>query len=233
MAYLAQTLITRAWYLSGIIARNLETVSGDQISDGLFLLNELLDFKFSDLHLIPYFQEFDLNLVQGQELYFIPNLSGVETMTFNIQTVRYSMLPVDRKTYFGTGRVDGIQSLPYNYRVERTRGGSNVYVYFVPNQTFPAKIWGKFALTDVSLNTDMTTVYDNFYLAYLRYILAEYMCNEYNIELTPGNQRKLRQIENKLISVSPADLLQQKMSTMQSDSALNYADANIGRGWRP
>lgn len=231
MVYLAQTLITRSWYLSGIVARNQETVSGDQISDGLFLLNALLDFKFSDLHLIPYFRQYSFNMVQGQETYFVPNLSGIESMTFNIQTVRYSMQQVDRKTYFATSRVDNIQSLPYNYHMERKLGGADVYVYFVPQSNYPSKIWGKFALTNVNLNTDLLTVYDAFYIEYLRYALAEYMCNEYNIELQPGAARKLMQLEKKLQSVSPADLIMQKRSTLQQGNSVNYGAVNIGRGW--
>ena len=47
MPYLAQTLITRSWYLSGIVARGAQTVTGDQITDGLMMLNALLDFKQS------------------------------------------------------------------------------------------------------------------------------------------------------------------------------------------
>ena len=35
MAYTAQQLITRSWFLSGIIARNLQVPTGDQIYDGL------------------------------------------------------------------------------------------------------------------------------------------------------------------------------------------------------
>ena len=55
MAYTARMLITRAYYLSQIVSRQLQEVSGEQIEDGLFLLNALLQFKSTDLREIPYF----------------------------------------------------------------------------------------------------------------------------------------------------------------------------------
>lgn len=233
MAYTAQKLITRAWYVSGIVARNLETVTGDQLSDGLDLLNALLDFKANDLRLIPYFSRYAFNMIVGQETYFIPNLLEVETLTFNIGSVRYSMLPVDRVKYFGTGRVDNITSLPYNYHIERGLGGATIYVYFLPDQAYASNLSGKFGLTDVAINTDLLTVYDPFYIEYLRYALAEFMCDEYEVEFQPSPSRRLATYIAKLTDLSPPDLSITKLSSLQSDVGINYADVNVGRGWRP
>ena len=91
MAYTALQLINRAYYLSQIVARDLQVVSGSQVEDGLYLLNALLDVKGSDLRLIPYFQYYPLTAVANQEKYFVPNLLYVDSMTFNIGPVRYSM----------------------------------------------------------------------------------------------------------------------------------------------
>ena len=66
MAYTAAELVNRAWYLSGIVGRNLETVSGQQATDGLFLLNTLLSFKATDLRLIPYYKRYQFSMVAGQ-----------------------------------------------------------------------------------------------------------------------------------------------------------------------
>jgi len=67
MAYLVSTLITRAFNLSGVVGLNLETVQPDESDTGLYLLNALLDFKASDDRLIPYFQQYNLTFVTGQE----------------------------------------------------------------------------------------------------------------------------------------------------------------------
>ena len=146
MAYLASTLITRSFYLSQILARDFQTLSGSQEADGLFLLNEALDEKASDVSLIPYYQQYVLNTVAGTESYFIPNLLEADSVTFNIGDVRFSMNEMTRKEYFGTPRIDSLQSLPFSYRIERDLGGSTIYLYFLPSQDFVVKIWGKFGL---------------------------------------------------------------------------------------
>lgn len=233
MAYSALTLITRSWYLSGIVARNLETVSGDQITDGLFLLNTLLDFKASDLRLIPYFTRYANVFTVGQEMYFVPNLYAVETMTFNINQLRYPMTQMNRDVYFGSGRVDNIVSLPFSYHVERVEGGSNIYVYFLPNQAYPFNLIGKFALTEVTLMQDMSLVYDNFYLEYLRYGLAEMFCNEYNIAFAPEKAKMLQIYEKKLQDVSPPDLSMKKINFMNDGTTLNWALVNVSGGYVP
>jgi hypothetical protein len=233
MAYSAMTLITRAWYLSGIVARNLETVSGDQITDGLFLLNTLLDFKASDIRLIPYFTRYAGVFVIGQEKYYIPDLYEIETMTFNIGTVRYPMKYVNRDVYFGAGRVDNINSLPFSYHYERVKGGSDVYVYFSPVDTYVFNLSGKFALTDVTLMQDMSLTYDNFYLEYLRYALAQFMCNEYSIAFAPEKLQMLKMYEKKLLDVSPPDLTLKKISMLGSQNTLNWAMINVSGGYLP
>ena len=147
MAYLVSTLITRSYYLSQILARDLQTLTGSMEEDGLFLLNESLEEKGSDLSLIPYYKQFTLTTAQGTEMYFIPNLAEADTVTFNIGEVRFSMNELTRKEYFGSPRVDELQALPFSYRIERCLGGANLYLYFVPNQDYVVNIWGKFSLS--------------------------------------------------------------------------------------
>lgn len=231
--YTTTELITKSWYLSGIVARDFETVSGDQLNDGLQLLNALLSFKTANDRLIPYFSYYDFNFEQGVEKYFIPDLVYIETLTFLNQTVRFATGKQGRKQFFGSFRAENVQSLPMSFHIERTLNGSNLWVYYQPNQTFPARIWGKFSLSDVSLGQDLTLNYDKFYIEYLRYALAQYMCQEYNITFPSDSRRQIDEFEQMLIDISPLDLTMEKSSTMQLTNGFNYADANLGRGWRP
>ena len=132
MAYTAQTLITRSWYLSGIVARNLQVVTGDQITDGLMLLNALLDFKQIETDLIPYWTYIGMPLIGGQEYYYLPNVADIELGTFNIGPVRYPMQQRQRKAYFGSSRVDNIQTLPFDWNFNRGEGGGTLSFYFLP-----------------------------------------------------------------------------------------------------
>jgi hypothetical protein len=233
MSYIAQELITRSLYLSQIVARDLQTPSASQISDGLFLLNELLDFKSTDIRLIPYFQEYDFNTVQGQELYFVPNLLYVDTMTFDLQTVRYSLTEMTRSQYFSTPRVEGIQSLPFSYRVERKLDGSNVYLYFVPSQVYLIKLWGKFGLTEVALNTDMSLTYDAYYLGYLRYELANFFCAEWGTTFPEQAKIEYNMRRKKLMEVSPPDLSIRKQTYFNGAPPLDWQTVNLSEGFFP
>ena len=233
MAYLVSTLITRSFYLSQILARDLQTISGSQTEDGLFLLNELLDEKSSDLSLIPYYREFDVTTVQGTEMYFIPNLMEADSVTFNLGDVRFSMNELTRKEYFATPRIDTLQSLPFSYRIERTLGGANLYLYFLPSQDFVVKIWGKFALTEVTLNQDLSLTYDGFYISYLRHYLASKICSEYGQTLPDGVQKEFARIEKKLKSISPADLSISKKSFFTTNNSLDWQFLNLSQGWFP
>lgn len=233
MTYLASKLITKSWNLSGIVPKGLNTVSGDKMSEGLDLLNSLIASKSMNIRLIPYFRKYDFTAVVGQEKYFIENLVMVETFTFNIGTVRYSTREQSRKQYFGTPRANNIQSLPYQWHTERTKGGTDLYVYFLPDTTYPFSIFGKFGFDAVEKDTDLEGIYDEFYIEYMRYALAELMCEEYNIAFQPGSITKLKEYEDILQDLSPPDLSLQKVSTFGQRQFLNYGLTNLSDGWIP
>jgi len=250
MAYTAQQLITRSWYLSGIVARNLQVVTGDQITDGLMLLNALLDFKQIETDLIPYWTYIEMPLTVGEEFYFLPYVAAVESATFNLDVVRYPMDSVTRTNYYGSARVDNISTLPFSYNYNRALGGGNLALYFLPESNYPLKLMVKIFLVDVELGTDLTNVseivpytfinsanqgYDTSYIEYLRYALAQYMCSEYGILFNPESEKILTSYKRKLMYISPPDLAMQKVTTLAANQAVgyNWGDVNIGRGWRP
>ena len=233
MSYTGRQLVTRSWFLSGIVARRLQSVTGDQATDGLFLLNALLDWKAVEIDLIPYWTYHEFNAIINQESYFIANLLAVETLTFNIGDVRYPADFTSRSSYFGTGRVDNIASLPSNWYFNRSLGGGTIYLYFSPQGAYPIKIMGKFGLQDVTLDTDLSTIYDPSYLEYLRYALAKYMCSEYGILFNPESEKIYKSIARTLMDVSPPDLSIKKTSILTKGSGINFGDVNVGHGWRP
>jgi hypothetical protein len=232
MVYTALQLITRAYYLSQVLSRQLQTPDGEQISDGLYLLNTLLDVKASDLHLIPYFQRYTFPTIAGQEEYFVPNLVYPDSITFNIGVVRYSMIDMTRKGFFATPRVDNVQSLPFSYRVERTLDGSNIFFYFVPADVYLIVLWGKFGFNDVTLTTDLSLIFDQYYIEYLRYALAKKICEEWGATYPDATMAEFMRIEKKLMMVSPADLSIQKRTYWTQTPALDWQLVNLP-GWVP
>lgn len=234
MAFTARQLITRAYYLSGIVARDFESVTGQQINDGLDILNEILSEEGVTTRLIPYYKEYTFNAVPGQEKYFTPGLLQIETITFTIDSVRYQMRGQGRYQYFATGRANNIQSLPYSWHYERVYNGSDIYLYFLPDTDYPIQVWGKFALDEVAtLDTDLTPTYERFYIKYLTYALSRDICEENQEAMPPQTMEQLGELEEKLTFVSPIDLTMRKVSSLQSKNVFNYGQANLGRGWYP
>ena len=234
MACLARALITKSYYLSGIVSRKFQTVDGEQITVGLDLLNDALAEPGITGGLVPYYKEYSFFAVKGQEKYFVPGLVRVENLTFTIDTVRYSMSRTSRNKYFGTGRANNIESLPYKWHEERTLNGADFYLYFLPDTNYPMKIWGKFKLDEVAdLCEDLSLVYDTYYLKYLTYAVAEEICEDNSFSLPPATEKELRRLEKKLTNVSPMDLTMKKRSLFQTRGTGRYGWANLGRGFYP
>lgn len=158
MAYPVTQLISEAFYTSGIVSRQFQTVAGDQEQTAFLKINEILTDTAIETDMIPYFNTaYNFNAVVGQEKYFIPNLDESETLTFFINTIRYQMRKNPRDQYFGQGRAQNVESLPFNWHSERTIGGSNVFIYFFPDTQYPMQLTGLFRLQSVSLFQDLNS----------------------------------------------------------------------------
>lgn len=232
----ANEVIANAYYLSDIVSRELETVSGSQQAAGLRMLNALLAQKSIKGWDIPYYTHSSLNTVKGQESYFVSSLIIADAVTYNIADIRYSMLRSKRKEYFGSSRADNIESLPGSFHVERCVGGANIYFYALPADVYEVKITGKFALPSVTGAQEMSPpTMDAFYADYLEYALAERLCNFYNIEFAPAKLKVLSQYENDIFQVSPPDLQIKKASIFRDGRYDNYNPAYSGlyRGFLP
>jgi hypothetical protein len=240
MAYTSGELVTRAWFLTGIVSRDIQEVSGSQFEDGMFALNSLLAIQTANMGLISYYDKINFTGIVAQEIYFFPNLIQLETLTFVIptanipdQTVRFPMTRLSREEYWATPRANGVQSLPYIYETERVKGGMNVNIYFTPNEAYIFELWGKFSLLSTVPNQDLSTVFDPFYLEYLRYAVACYLCEEYNVIPPPSVNAKLKQYEQQIRNTSPIDFTQKIACPFNGGYAPNYAYANAASGYVP
>lgn len=235
MAYTALELINRAYFLSGVVSYRFQEVSGPQAKEGLYLLNSILQSATPNSRLIPYWDRHAFVLSYGVERYFIENLAENETFTFNIGPIRYPVMPSTRDAYFGTARVDNITSIPSIYLTEKTLGGMYIYVYPLPAQNYPAQITGKFALTNVTLTSDLLLSYDEYYINnYLRYALGNEICLENNIEFTPEKKQRLEELVEQLSWRSPPDLTMKKLPLINRHAGgISYQQANIGKGFFP
>lgn len=234
MTLTANQLISDAYYVSNIVSREFETPTGQQLSDGLRFLNELITDKDIDSSLVPYTSVYNFSAVIGQQMYFIPNLIYAETFTFYIDTIRYQTRNQQRKDYFGSFRATNIESLPFNWHTERCLNGSNLFLYFLPSQEFPLEIWGQFRLSTVTQFQNLSLTYEAFYTNFLKYELAVRLCKEYGYNAPPLVSEQLANYYTIINAKSNTyDLKQQKLSTLTSGSAINYAIVNLSGGWIP
>lgn len=233
MVYPTTQLISEAFYTSGIVSRTFQQVDGDQVGTGLAKLNEILSDTAIEDDMIPYFTSaYDFYAVAGQEMYFIPNLSKIETLTFFINTIRYQMSKVSQDLYYGSARAENVKSLPYHWHCERCLNGSNLFIYFFPDTNYPMQLTGLFRLQNVTLDQDLALSLDQYYINYLQYRLADRLCTAYNFEPPAGLAKQLLQYQQMISKrSSPMDLKINKISTFNSGNSINYGQVNLGRGW--
>ena len=234
MAYSVLQLITRAYYLSGIVATGSQVVTGEQEAIGFAVLNELLASLTVNDVLIPYYTEYTFNTIAGTggaTPYFIPNLLNLDTLTFNVGTVRFPTTQLTRFEFWATGRVDGVTTLPFTFNIQRCKGGSNIYFYPVPNNVYGITIMGKFSLSAVtSPFQDLELSLDDFFIAFLRFNLAKYLCMEYRVTMPAETSKELERLQNNMVNISPPDITMKKDSTLGTGARLTWAMVNFP-GW--
>lgn len=258
MPYTVNQAIANAYFKARIRSRAFDPVSGSDISVGLDALNFLLADKTLDISEIPYYTTISFPLVSGQDTYFIPDLITISTLTFFVNgtsqtdVVRYSTNYQSRNEFFGSPRAMNIQSLPFNWHMERTfntdpavvpvngtapyiGGGANLYWYFVPDLAYPAQIWGLFRMKQVILGQDLTQTLDLFYIDFLEFQLAERLCAEFDFAVPVNVSQQLQKFYKILDKQSgQLDTKGIKITTLDNrNQTLNYAQVNLGHGWVP
>jgi hypothetical protein len=225
----ALELINNAWYLSGIVSRDLETSSGSQAADGLRLLNQVLANKGFSGRIIPFYETQTFNAVIGQETYFIANLVDLEVLTYVDNNLRYPMTFLNRDDYKGNSRVNDVKSLPSRYFIERAPGGANISMYYVPDKAYQFEITGKFAfamITDV--NNDIPASIETNYGEYLEYELAKRMCLLYDVEWSAQKEAHRARLYRQILEMSPPDYRMQTATMFGGPYYPNFAFASIG-----
>ena len=239
MAYSANKLITTAFYLSSVRSKDFMNVGGDDISVGLDLLNKVLAGASANTRMIPYYKEYETPALIGVEKYFIPGLVEPLSMTFNMGPVRFSTSRITRQKYHGTSRIDGVISLPTTCSFERRLNGSDMYVQFLPADNYPFKIWGKFALDSITfggehgLDSDLSLVYDLWYIDYLENLLAKRLCSFYGQPMNPEIQNTLNTIAANINDMNPLDMSSGKINRYDDTPVFNWITEQLSNGYIP
>ena len=229
----ATELVTHSYYLSGVVARELEEVTGSQLSDGIRLLNNIINEKSATAHQIPFDTSTTFNGVGGQEEYPIAGLIDVTSLTFINSNVRYSMTWKPRDEYHGSTRILNNRTLPSIYTTNRTINGTTISVYFSPDQPYEFEVWGKFFLTNVTIATDLSTYFTSFFIAYLEFALAKRICLYNTLIFPPEKEMELKKQEMAIFEPEPLNMTAKIDHKFDNDTKIDYAAINIYRGLWP
>ena len=138
-------------------------------------------------------------------------------------------------TYINTGIISGVSASIQNFQFILS-SPSGVAIYLVTNGTEDATnffTFQFFSLKDGYFSQNFYALeFDAFYTNYLEYQLAERICQKLNFAVPPGVANQLARYQlliNKL--AEPLDLTMQKISVLGDLRAINYAQANVGRGY--
>lgn len=233
-----QELIANAFNLSDLVARELETMTADQQELGLTILNDILSEKSATGEMLPYYQRTSVPGIVGQEQYFLQDMVDVSSVTVLYSDVRFQMRNKSRRAYFGSSRVENINSFPYEYYYERATQSGNfgimLFCYFTPSTTeYSFEVNGKSSLGSVLATTDMSAMLEGYYLSYLTYSLAKRLCDYYNQPFADQKMAQLIKLERLATSSTSIDPSISKVNQFGGNNVINYGDVNIGRGWRP
>jgi hypothetical protein len=230
---ITRQLIANAYYLSGILSRDFETISDTQAVDGLDILNDILAEKSISSALIPYYTQTIYQGVAGTKEFIVPDLVNETDVTFFIDNVRYKMIRDSQQRFWGDSRVEDISSLPFHYYSQRAVGGMQFYLYFTPDADYRFEITGKYRIETLTLDIDSSFFLDRFYVSYLKYKLAKRLCDFYGHQFPGQLEPTLKGLEAQLNKMVGVDLTIEKPSNFSRGGNFSYGQANLGKGWEP
>lgn len=176
MAITTQEVASDALYESGIVSSELETPTAGLIKKAIKQINYILSQEATNLGLNPYYDTYEYTAIIGDEARFIPNLIQPETITYSKNGIRYPLNWLPRDQYFGSGRLNNIETYPSLWFSEPKLGGATIYVYPLPNAAYEFQIHAKFRLQMVTQFQDLSLSLEPHFIDYITHRCAERMC---------------------------------------------------------
>lgn len=111
-------------------------------------------------------------------------------------------------------------------------GGSQIQVQTIGTESTTNHITFQYFSTLNGLYQVQYTALDQFYIDFLRYRLARRICMENNFAVPPTVREMLEIYQKKIVKMAePMDLQLQKTSVLTRAIGVNWAQANVGKGW--
>jgi hypothetical protein len=181
-------IIVQSMRLIGELTPN-EIPSADQLNEGLYCLNDLLDSLSQAGIYIPFVRELSFNLVPNQSDYTVSNAIAnpdvefdriIEVDLCNIiyLTTSYPLRVISLPERYLSMTQTNLTVRPQTVTLMRSNLYSTLRFYPIPDQQYEAQIRGKFMLDHLGLFTNLDEV-PPYYFRFFRFALARELLNIY------------------------------------------------------
>ena len=208
-------IIDGAYRILGVRSRD-RALTKDDVSTGLYYLNQLLDHYSSDTNLIAYDGVIDFPVLAGQREYTISDqlpadvtnrrLAYLKYVNLVRQQYRYPVEVGDDTTYWNFSRDTTLTRRPRWVFLQNEIGLSNLIFLEIPDQDYTCFVKGKFVLEHVELSTILTQV-PIAYHRFLEYALAnELKARKRGASWTENAERNFQDAKLNLTSTNDIDI---------------------------
>lgn len=248
MAYPIRQLIIEAYYLSGLVSRETETVSGEELEEGRHYLNIILSNNTINGERIIYSQSTKGTLNISSNTIYVPKLFCVQTITLYNGNIRYPLTRLDRDQFYGTSSIHALESIPVYYHEElsilpldltenQPTEGMRINVYPCANTNYEYVIHGKFGFDEIkpeNLSDDALKLWAYYYINYLTLSLAKRLNATTDIAFPVATQELLKSVEQELCSKNTKDYSMKIMNPFGfNESSSCFPLVNLGTGYIP
>lgn len=168
-------IIDRAYRIIGVRSKD-RALSGDDIGQGLYILNQMLDHYSADSELIAYYDLISFPLTIGQESYTISDQVTADVTNKRLvylkyvnlidQQYRYPVRVENDTTFYRFTRDETVTRRPNLVFLQQEIGQSRITFIVKPDKAYTCVVKGKFILAHLELSTIITQVP----IAYHRYL---------------------------------------------------------------
>ena len=142
--------------------------------------------------------------------------------------MRIGLREQGRGRYDGENRVNDTQAPPGYFNYEKVLGGVNLSVWPLPSSDYTVTITGLFALSSVTMNTDLSLTYDDFFIVFLKLLVIRRLAAKYKRKLDQTYKDMLVEakeaIEN---SFNEPDFTSTPLSLVDGGTTIDSTEAQI------
>ena len=197
------------------------TLQGSDLSTGINILNRLLNQYAANGLMITVSQQVDfmLNIGQGSITIGEPDYTPTPDITnpgrlvnllnswVTLSNVTYPLIDESRTEFFSSYKYEALMGLPRYIIVKPQTNLTVVQVFPAPSQPYALSIYGKWQLSTLTANDDMSSL-PSYYSMYLQFALAKYLA-VYKARAdawTPLLEGMFRDLEKDMIAASSTNL---------------------------